>query len=81
MLDQIAREPKRAGSYSIGMATSKPSGSRGNVRVINTKPQGKTPLVSSNAKAEQEKAGLRRGRERLDSQKSEGDTSIRSSLI
>jgi hypothetical protein len=65
------------------MATPKssPSNSRPHVRIADKNPRSKTTLPSSPAAAEQEIAGLRRGRERLETELTPDDTDARASLI
>jgi hypothetical protein len=65
------------------MATPKShlSASRQRVRVAGKNPRSKKTLTSSPAKAEREIAGLRRGRERLESELTPNDTDARASLI
>jgi hypothetical protein len=65
------------------MATlkSSPSKNRPNVRVAVKSPRSKNTLPSSPAAAEREIAGLRRGRERLETELTPNDTDARASLI
>jgi hypothetical protein len=63
------------------MKTTKPSQSRGLVRVTDKKPRAQSPLVSSPATAEREIAGLRRGRKALESAPTTNDTDARATLI
>jgi transposase len=65
------------------MATPKSSlsTSRQRVRVAGKNPRSKKTLTSSPTEAEREIAGLRRGRERLESELTPDDTDARASLI
>lgn len=61
--------------------TSKSPKKSGQVRVPDKNSRPKSPLFSSTAKAEQEIAGLRRGRERIESELTPDDTGARDTLI
>ena len=65
------------------MATPKtsPSTSRQRVRVAGKNPRSQKTLTRSPAAAEREVAGLRRGRERLETEPTPDDTDARASLI
>jgi len=65
------------------MATPKTSStsSRRRVRVAGKNPGVKRALTNSPAAAEREIKGLRRGRERLESEPTQDDTDVRASLI
>ena len=65
------------------MATPKssPSNSRKRVSVARKNPRSKNSLPRSPAAAEREIAGLRRGRERLETELTPNDTDARASLI
>jgi hypothetical protein len=63
------------------MKTRKPSKSSGSINVTDKKRRGPTPLSNTQAKAEQEIANLRRGRQRLATTSTADDTDARASLI
>jgi hypothetical protein len=63
------------------MKTLKPSKSSGSINVTDKKRRGSTSLSNTKAKAEQEIANLRRGRQRLATTSTADDTDARASLI